>query len=494
VFSNFSISQDNGKGTSESVQTLMNLIDQSSGREVATQNVSLYNYYSQRSYGAEVVSLGNAMIQPTMYFNLRHVPMFNGPYLITEVNHTITPGQFQTKFSGTRQGIFDLPAIDNFLQSINQNLLTKLEKSVLSKDDGTPNSGTNSVTNSTNSTQNANNTSAPDNSCKANTVYGNLDVSAATETTINESDLSTKIKNATTDSNIRAAIFALCYLRTYKTNGFTSFNNNYSMVSLSDERYKSNASTFIKNYSCVNSETANKTVSLPIANFKDVDTFIGFMRDRLNRLVNKITQIGLHQFYICEWQNVTVSESNFSTNRYTLYKESYDGLLKGLLLASNYGIVPTVEAAKFLIGKSYTPPAPTPSPTPTPTASSVLATFPPQQITLRNLGSFPSLQGREWSYFNIKKLNGGYLTFQLHTQETFDVQKIYDYTFVDAATNEPAYGANTSGGIDTNYTHETIIGRAGQFKLVVRYIPYGWTYPSGGQLLIQTITSDTFTL
>jgi hypothetical protein len=292
--------------------------------------------------------------------------MFNGPYLITEVNHTITPGQFQTKFSGTRQGIFDLPAIDNFLQSINQNLLTKLEKSVLSKDDGTPNSGTNSVTNSTNSTQNANNTSAPDNSCKANTVYGNLDVSAATETTINESDLSTKIKNATTDSNIRAAIFALCYLRTYKTNGFTSFNNNYSMVSLSDERYKSNASTFIKNYSCVNSETANKTVSLPIANFKDVDTFIGFMRDRLDRLVNRITnQIGLHQFYICEWQNVTVSESNFSTNRYTLYKESYDGLLKGLLLASNYGIVPTVEVAKFLIGKSYTPPVtPTPSPQP----------------------------------------------------------------------------------------------------------------------------------
>jgi len=366
VFSNFTISQDNGKGTSESVQTLMNMIDQTSGREVATQNVSLYNYYSQRSYGAEVVSLGNAMIQPTMYFNLRHVPMFNGPYLITEVNHTITPGQFQTKFSGTRQGIFDLPAIDSFLQSINQNLLTKLEKSVLSKDDGTPNSGTNSVTNSTNSTQNANNTKAPENSCKANTAYGNIDVSAATQTTINESDLATKIKNATTDSNLRTAIFALCYLRTYKSNGFNSFNNNYAMVSLSDDRYKSNASSYIKNYSCVNSETANKTASLPIANFKDVDTFIGFLVSRIKDRSNQIANdIGLHQFYICLWQDITVSESNFSTNRYTLYKESYDRLLKGLLLASNYGITPTVDLNKFLSGKTYQPPVtPTPSPRP----------------------------------------------------------------------------------------------------------------------------------
>jgi hypothetical protein len=194
VFSNFSISQDNGKGTSESVETLLNMIDQASGREVSTQNVSLYNYYSQRSYGAEVVSLGNAMIQPTMYFNLRHVPMFNGPYLITEVNHTITPGQFQTKFSGTRQGIFDLPAIDSFLQTINQNLLTKLTKAVLSEDDKTPKTGTNSLTNSTNSTQNSNNTKAPENSCKADVSYGTLDVSAATETTINESDFATKIE------------------------------------------------------------------------------------------------------------------------------------------------------------------------------------------------------------------------------------------------------------------------------------------------------------
>ena len=52
------------------------------GRKTFTQTVGLYNFYKMRSYECQIESLGNAMIQPTMYFNLRHVPMFNGPYMI----------------------------------------------------------------------------------------------------------------------------------------------------------------------------------------------------------------------------------------------------------------------------------------------------------------------------------------------------------------------------------------------------------------------------
>jgi hypothetical protein len=51
--------------------------------------------------------------------------MFNGPYLITDISHNITPGNFETTITGVRQGIFDLPAIDSFLQSINKNLLIR---------------------------------------------------------------------------------------------------------------------------------------------------------------------------------------------------------------------------------------------------------------------------------------------------------------------------------------------------------------------------------
>ena len=43
---------------------------QASGQKVAQQTQSLYNFYKSRSYTCQVQSLGNVMIQPTMYFNL----------------------------------------------------------------------------------------------------------------------------------------------------------------------------------------------------------------------------------------------------------------------------------------------------------------------------------------------------------------------------------------------------------------------------------------
>jgi hypothetical protein len=367
VFSNFNITQDNGKGTSESVQTLVNMIDQTSGREVATQNVGLYNYYAQRSYGAQVVSLGNAMIQPTMYFNLRHVPMFNGPYFITDVSHVITPGSFQTTFNGTRQGIFDLPAIDSFLQSINQNLLTKLEKEVLNKTDSTSTSSSSSLGNSSKSTQTSKNTKAPDNSCSANTVYKGFTVTAETETIASEFDLVLAIKRAVpADADLQAIIYAICYLRTYKEGGFYGFNNNYSMISLS-KNYGYTSKFFLKNYTCISSPTSSSSASEPIVHFKDIDTFIGFMVARIPpKLVIKIKDdIGLHQFYICEWDYITVNTTTFDTNRTSqLYGNSRDIFIKGLESAKANGI-PVQNILKLVDGKNYQKINPTPTPTPT---------------------------------------------------------------------------------------------------------------------------------
>lgn len=104
IFYAFNVGQENGKATSESIQTQLDLVNQVNGQNTSTQNVSLYNFYKQRSYTCTITALGNVLLQPTMYFNLRHVPMFYGPYMITEVTYTITPGSFQTQFSGIRQG------------------------------------------------------------------------------------------------------------------------------------------------------------------------------------------------------------------------------------------------------------------------------------------------------------------------------------------------------------------------------------------------------
>jgi hypothetical protein len=167
IFYSFTVSQDNGVATSESINTQLNMVDQASGRAVATQNNSLFNLYKQRSYKCSVVSLGNALLQPTMYFNLRHVPMFNGPYMITDVSHSIQPGTFQTTFNGVRQGVYDLPAIDSFLQSINQNLITRLEEILKINKDQVTVSGTTNNIKSDSVVQKADNTLDTTNSCNS---------------------------------------------------------------------------------------------------------------------------------------------------------------------------------------------------------------------------------------------------------------------------------------------------------------------------------------
>ena len=73
---------------------------------------NLYNIYSVRSYKAEVTMLGDAMIQPMMYFQLNNIPMFYGAYLITRVKHNIQPNNMVTTFTGTRVKKYDTPIVD----------------------------------------------------------------------------------------------------------------------------------------------------------------------------------------------------------------------------------------------------------------------------------------------------------------------------------------------------------------------------------------------
>ena len=117
VFTNISVSQDNGKATSESMQQITDMANQAGNRGTSTQNNSLYNLYKSRSYGCTIQMLGNAMIQPMMYFNLRHIPMFSGSYMILGVNHNIQPGNFTTQFEGVRQSIFSLPDVESYIQA-----------------------------------------------------------------------------------------------------------------------------------------------------------------------------------------------------------------------------------------------------------------------------------------------------------------------------------------------------------------------------------------
>ena len=345
VFYSFSVSQDSGLATSESITTQINMVDQASGNNVATQNAGLYNLYKQRSYKCSVVCMGNALLQPTMYFNLRHVPMFNGPYMIQQVEHNIQAGQFQTTFQGIRQGVYDLPAIDNFIQSINQNLLSKVEGLLKIKKDTINVLSASTETNKTNNTvQGANNTKGTTNQCDSQVLPIYLtkkyQSTNAVSTTLTETEFAETLKRIMPNNpELATIIYCISYLRTFqkdsnsKLGKFNGWNNNFATAPLNVD-YGQIDGTFLNTYSCVNLNPNPSTKSsTPIANFASVDTFVSFMTARLQARVPQVLDLGLTKYYACYWPVKNVSESTYdeNTDEYKRAKETFDKALTSAL-------------------------------------------------------------------------------------------------------------------------------------------------------------------
>jgi len=309
VFYSFSISQDGGKATSESIQQINLMSASAAGRNVATQNVSLYNIYKNMSYECEVISFGNALIQPTMYFNLRHVPLFNGSYMITDVQHTISPGTFQTKFTGIRQGIYSLPYLDGYLQSINKNLVSKLLQNTKQKRDVSR--GTTTTTTQGNnanlSTDPQTTTDAP-NSCVSKVLeepYLNTlgyEAVVGVDTSINTQGFVSLLSQSTTDPDIQFAIFMLSFASTGVNKNMVSSNNNYGKITLNYDYGATVDQYFQRTYSCRKMKTENTTeVTMPFASFQDTITYINFVRDRIQGSINEIRNRSIETYYLKNW-------------------------------------------------------------------------------------------------------------------------------------------------------------------------------------------------
>jgi hypothetical protein len=118
IFKGVSLDQATLKNTSESFVVLENLARSESGAAGYNVDVGLFDYYKQASYECTVTCMGNVMIQPTMFFYLKNIPMFRGSYWITQVSHDIGGNTISTKFTGTRIPYTSLPdPTDSFVSS-----------------------------------------------------------------------------------------------------------------------------------------------------------------------------------------------------------------------------------------------------------------------------------------------------------------------------------------------------------------------------------------
>jgi hypothetical protein len=375
------------------------MANSATGRSTATQNVSLYNIYKNMSYECEVVALGNALLQPTMYFNLRHVPMFNGSYMITEVKHSIQPGQFQTTFKGIRQSYMSLPRIDVYIQSIKTNLVSKLLQQYRNtKDNALQTTSTTTQGNNANQTVQTNNQLAAQNSCTSKVSFPYLESEFGFQSVAGKTFIYTpqqfynEIRKVEQRPEVVFGIFVISWMSSGIENKFKGYDYNFGKVTLMSDYGPLGDKYFTNTYTCQSATTEkNSNVTLPYVSFVSIDKYILFVRDKILPSIQRIKSVGMIQYYLQNWpydkqvtetQNITLSAS---------YAKAVDLLnnvtppIKTIQLPPRPVPNPTTNLGNIV---TATPPCPTPSvstvfvqgqgpgtgnipPTPTPSTSSL---------------------------------------------------------------------------------------------------------------------------
>jgi len=232
IFKDVSLDMSEKKNTAETFAVNEQMGKAGAGDSVAQQSVSLYSIYKSRSYTCDVKAMGCAVIQPTMYFNLRHVPLFRGPYWISEVKHSISERGFETNFKGIRMPLFSLPKPESFLMGVNKVFNERWKKEVTSQ--RKPNETVGSLTQFEQNLSNAPNPNT-NSGCTSTSVYsgGSPDYPAKpfiteVKTTISNTDLKTAIETNIPQTSpkeimaFKAWLFGIA--RTWPANSVTSTN------------------------------------------------------------------------------------------------------------------------------------------------------------------------------------------------------------------------------------------------------------------------------
>jgi len=136
IFKGVQLDQASIKNTSESFVVLENLARSESGSSAYNVDIGLFDYYRQAAYTCDVTCMGNVMIQPTMYFYLKNIPMFKGTYWITEVSHSIKNGSITTTFKGSRMPYSALPDLTDSFMSSYRTLFDKIQKRAVERING----------------------------------------------------------------------------------------------------------------------------------------------------------------------------------------------------------------------------------------------------------------------------------------------------------------------------------------------------------------------
>jgi hypothetical protein len=257
-----------------------------------------------------------------MYFNLRHVPMFSGPYMILSVDHSISPGNFDTIITGVRQPIASLPKVDAYLQSLKLNLLqTIVEKNKLEtrRKDAAKINSSNVVgqsTDVTNQSTQQDSSTASDTiqlSCQPNPKYSQwVPLSYPGKNTLTYKNAITTIKTLTNDVKLQKVIFSTVYLASNDNVGLTTYENNYGGITLN--QYWGNA-TFINGYYYCSSR------NVPNASFESFSDVVTMMVNRWSQRMGSLTDDSVTQITKYWILNANTADKNKKLTPVNVYDQ-----------------------------------------------------------------------------------------------------------------------------------------------------------------------------
>jgi hypothetical protein len=155
IFKEVSLDQSTYKNTNESALAQERLARSQGGGGTHQIDIGLFDIYKTASYQCTVTMMGNVMIQPTMYFYLANIPMFEGTYLVFDVTHQIRGNTIETSLTGVRLSASMLPNLENSFMASYRPLFSRILSAAIKKKQQIDNQTTTEKTITLSNNQNA---------------------------------------------------------------------------------------------------------------------------------------------------------------------------------------------------------------------------------------------------------------------------------------------------------------------------------------------------
>lgn len=117
LFKSINVNSNNPIQTEQSAHVMAQIanLGASTTNKTSFYGQDIFPIFSNYSFESEIEMMGCAKIAPLMYYQLMNVGMWRGTYMIFNVRHTISPGNFITKFKGMKMSAKAIPYNTNFI-------------------------------------------------------------------------------------------------------------------------------------------------------------------------------------------------------------------------------------------------------------------------------------------------------------------------------------------------------------------------------------------